>query len=461
MKYATILAATVAVGALCGVTAPAQAKAVKKKPAAVSAEAAEVKELRAEVAELKARLDARDAAAANAPAPVAVAPSVPPATTAAINSAATQATSAQASADKAQATADKAQAAADKATTDVGALDKVLGWAKDTKISGRMYFNASNITREVNGVKTGSDNGSGFSIKRFYVGIDHKFSNTLSGNITTDVSSISGVGQALYIKKAYLDINLDKAFDIKLGATDMPWIPYVEGVYGYRHIEQTVADRTKYGTSSDWGIHVMGSLADGIISYQVSAVDGGGYRNPQFTQTIDLEGRVSLAYMGFNAAVGGYTGKLGKDVYGVTTNHTASRFNALLDYKGKMFQIGAEYFHASEWNQVTSATADSSDGYSFFGNVNFVPKWSAFARYDWVKPNNKQNNAFRDEYFNVGLQYSPAKIVDLALVYKRDRAANGAINTGNGVIGCSSSAAITCTGAGTYDEIGLFGQFRF
>lgn len=444
MKTLKVLLATSTALVMAGTATPTLARSkASSVEQSLAAQKAEINALKAQLQMLQQQVAAQSAAQQSAQ-------SQSQEAAAQATQAASTAAEAKAAAAQAQTAATSAQATAEKAKGDSSALAKAASWAADTKVSGRMYFNISSVSKKVDGAKTEQD--GGFSIKRFYLGVDHKFNDMFSGDITTDVSSVSGVGQTLYIKKAFLQAKIDPALVIRLGATDMPWIPYAEGVYGYRHIEQTLTDRTKFGTSSDWGVHVMGDLANGLISYQVSAVDGGGYRNPQFTKTIDLEGRVSLKYKGIEAAVGGYTGKLGKDT-GATTYHTADRFNALLAYKTKMFTVGGEYFTASNWSQVTSATSDKSDGFSLFGNVNFAPKWSAFGRYDWVKPKKDTNNGLKDEYLNVGIQYSPAKIVDLALVYKHDKAKNGTISTGNGTIGGAIS--------GTYDEIGLFGQFRF
>lgn len=339
---------------------------------------------------------------------------------------------------------------------------KSASWVNETKISGRMYFNFSNISQKNNGVVVpGTDNTTNFDLKRFYLGVDHKFDSVFSANLTTDVTWSSGVGASLYIKKAYLQAKLDDALVLKLGATDTPWIPFVEGLYGYRHIENTVSDRTKYGTSSDWGIHASGKFADGKIEYAAAVLNGGGYRNPpgvggtNRTRSLDLEGRVNVNIADFVVGVGGYTGKLGKDkTPGVDVNR-ATRFNAVAAYKGKMFTAGLEYFAAKNWTQSNPLLADvKAEGFSAFGSVKFMEKWSAFGRYDWVKTNKTINT--RDEYFNVGIQYSPAKIVDLALVYKRDVAENGTVGTSNGTIGAAGVGS-----RGTYDEIGLFGQFRF
>jgi len=372
----------------------------------------------------------------------------------------------------ANAKADKALAAATDAKATVAKTDKKVGlmaWAADTKISGRMYFNISSITAD-NLAGTQVEKDGGFQIKRFYVGIDHKFNDVFAGNITVDVDNVAGtagnlVGKGLYVKKAFLQAKLSKALDIRLGSDDMPWIPYVEGIYGYRHIEKTIADVNGIGTSADWGVHARGELAGGLINYQVSAINGGGYRNNTLTQHVDLEGRVNLVYKGFNAAIGGYTGKLGKDQLSVgnVTAHTAQRFDALLAYKGKAgnvgYSIGAEYLYAKNWRRTglipaaTTTADDSTEGYSFFASVSPMPKWSVFGRYDYYKPSKDLNPAQHANLYNVGIQFEPVKIVDLALVYKHDDAALdpiAGIPTGN--LG---------TGQRKRDEIGLYGQLRF
>lgn len=334
-------------------------------------------------------------------------------------------------------------------------------WWESTKISGRMYFDTSYITHKSDGAKTGLiDNGYGFDIKRFYVGVDHKFDDVFSANITTDFQYSSATGSTvLYIKKAYLQAHLSDMLDIRLGATDLPWVPFAESLYGNRYIENTLIDRTKFGTSSDWGVHASGKFADGLLNYAVAVINGSGYKspsgagNPKHFKTVDIEGRVNLNYEGFVVGVGGYTGKLGKDIQDAVTYHRAKRVDAIAAYKTEQFRVGVEYFKAWNWQTVTSPTSESSWGYGPFASFNFNPQWSVFGRWDHVKPNDSTNPSLKDNYFNAGITYSPTKIVDLSLVYKRDKADNGYISTSNGTIGGVTD--------GAYDEFGLFGRLRW
>jgi phosphate-selective porin O/P len=337
------------------------------------------------------------------------------------------------------------------------AKSDVPGWVKSTTISGKAYANVSMIDHESDGVNQ-ADNGTQTELKRFYLGVDHKFDNTFSANLTTDFRyNTNGTSKdtLIYVKKAYVQATLAPALYVRVGSADLPWVPFVEGIYGYRFVENELVDRTKFGTSADWGVHIGGAFAGGLVSYAASAVNGAGYKTlSRSSNTVDFEGRVSLnPVKNVTLAVGGYTGKLGKSSDVVTTQHRATRWNALAAYTDSRIRAGVEYFQAKNWNTVTTVASDSSSGWSAFGSFAFTPKLSAFGRYDWVKPSEDLKPALKDNYFNVGVDFKPIKAIDLAVVYKRDKVANGFLSTSNGTIGGLN--------AGTYDEIGLFTQVAF
>jgi hypothetical protein len=335
--------------------------------------------------------------------------------------------------------------------------DKPL-WYSDTKIGGKAYFNFSNINQKSNG-DTVNQSGTQTELKRFYLSVDHKFDDMFSANLTTDFRyGANGLTKdvAIYVKKAYFQAKFSDAAVLRVGAADLPWVPFAENVYGFRHIENTLIDRLKYGTSSDWGIHLGGDLVGGKVSYAVSAINGQGYKTlSRSNKAIDLEARLSAKPVDFiTLAVGGYTGKLGKDVAGVDdVHHNATRVNALAAYTGKRATLGVEYFSAKNWKNVGTAATDKSTGWSAFASFKATDKIVIFGRYDWTNPDKISNGPLSERYFNFGAQYSPVKNVDLALVYKRDKARNGLVSTSNGTIGGSDE--------GTYDEIGMFGQLKF
>jgi hypothetical protein len=393
---------------LLGSTAIGTTPALAQQTASPAATSSEIEHLQSEVAALQARLDALEAA--------------PP--------------------------ADAPASAPTPAPSDTAS----------TKIGGKAYFNISNIDQQSDGADS-SQNGLQTDVKRFYLTVDHRFSDIFSANLTTDFRyGSNGLSRdtTVYVKKAYLQAKIAPELIVRVGAADLPWAPFVENIYGYRFVENTLIDRTKYGASADWGVHVGGSLAHGLVDYAVSAVNGAGYKTlARSSDTIDLEGRLSVQPLKHVVlAVGGYSGKLGKSSAGAPdTDHRATRFDALAAYTGPRVRAGIEYFNAHDWKNVTSAAHDRSSGWSAFGSFAFTPKLAVFGRYDWVDPDRVSTPRLKERYFNLGLDYQVVKDVDLALVYKRDRADHGFVPTSNGTIGGADR--------GAYDEIGIWSQIKF
>jgi hypothetical protein len=328
---------------------------------------------------------------------------------------------------------------------------------ESTVVSGKVFADFSNIDATNDGVDQ-PINGTGVDVKRFYIGVTHTFDDVWSANATTDFNYVGSDGETnLFIKKAYLQAKLNDALIGRLGSADMPWIPSAEDVYGFRFVEPTIIDRLKFGTSADWGVHGLGKVADGIFSYGVSVVNGGGYKNPTRSKSMDVEARVSFVPItGLTIMAGGYTGKLGKDIEATTTPalHTADRLDALVSYVGGALRAGAEYFQAKNWNNVTTADSDKADGYSAWASWNFTPGWGVFGRGDSAKTSHDINPDLKDEYYNAGVVAHPRKNVDLALVYKHEKVTGGGfVNSANGNLGGLQE--------GKYDEVGVWGQIVF
>jgi hypothetical protein len=457
MKMYHRFAAGAALGAIVAAgAAPADAKARTHAAArkhVVDPRDAKIDALEAKVDALTQRLNAQETAAQ--------------ATAQQAQTAQTAAVAAQAQAATALTQSQAAQVQAAQVQKTVPPLEKAIktGWFANTTISGKAFVNVSNIhqtSTDLAGVTTdNAQNGTQTELKRFYVGVDHKFSDVFSANITTDFRyNANGTSKdvLIYVKKAYVQAKLSPALFVRVGSADLPWVPFVEGIYGYRFVENTLIDRTKFGTSADWGVHAGGTFGNGLVSYAVSAINGAGYKTlSRSSDSIDLEGRVSVnPIKSITLAAGGYTGKLGKSAAslpGSATPHTASRFNALAAYTDKRIRAGIEYFAANEWNNVNTVASDKSNGWSAFGSFALTPKILAFGRYDWLKPSRTINPALKDHYFNAGLDYKPLPPLDFALVYKRERTNHGLLATSNGTIGGPDH--------GDYDEIGIFGQVAF
>src|SRR4051794_14192412 len=157
--------------------------------------------------------------------------------------------------------------------------------------------------------------GNGFDIKRLYLIVDHKFNDVWAADLTTDaqfstastttVTTPTGTATALtnqntsggatevMIKRLYLEGAFNKLLVLRVGSYNMPWTALVEGAYGYRYIEKVATDRLGFANTADWGIHASGVYGANLVNYQLSVINGGGYKNPSRSKNVDVEGRLA------------------------------------------------------------------------------------------------------------------------------------------------------------------------
>ena len=330
------------------------------------------------------------------------------------------------------------------------ALEKLVN---NTKLSGRMYFDFTSIDDKDSDTGKTDKSGVGLDVKRFYLGVDHKFNDIWSASLTTDFNYSSSAGQtSLFVKKAYVEGKFDQAAVLRVGSTDMPWVPFAEKYYGFRYIENTLTDRLKYGNSSDWGLHLGGDIgASKSLNYAVSVVNGRGYKNPGRSKGVDVEARVGFVpFDNMVVAVGGYSGHRGQETENINAPNTAQRGDFMVAYASDAFRLGAEYFTAKNWNNVLTMATDKADGYSLWGSVAVADGVNLFARYDNAKLSKTLDRANKDVYYNAGVEFQVTKGFKLAGVWKHGKV-DKSVDT---------PAPPHVRNVKT-NEIGVFGEVRF
>jgi len=301
-------------------------------------------------------------------------------------------------------------------------------WAdEETKIGAKIFTDFTSIDAKSDGTRTAAS-GLGVDVKRAYVSIGHKFDDVWSANVTTDFQYVSNDSVTqVYIKKLYVQARLSDALVLRAGSADLPWVPFIEDLNGFRYLEQEILDRLKFGTSTDWGLNVSGKTA-GMFNYSVALVNGGGYKNPTRTKTMDVEGRAAITPLdGLTVAAGIYSGKRGqKTDGGPATPNTANRVTGVVAYVKTGLRLGVEYFTAKNWNNITGASIDDkADGFSAWGSYDFNSMWGVFARADSAKLSKDVNPGREDKYFNVGVVSHPRNNIAVALAYKNDKVSGG------------------------------------
>ena len=303
----------------------------------------------------------------------------------------------------------------------LASLEKLVN---NTTLSGRMYFDFTSIDDKNSDTGKTDKSGIGLDVKRFYLGVDHKFDDIWSASLTTDFNYSSSDGQtSLFVKKAYVEGKFDQAAVLRVGSSDMPWVPFAEKYYGFRYVENTLTDRLKYGNSADWGLHLGGDIgASKSLNYAVSVVNGRGYKNPGRSKGVDVEGRIGFVpFDNMVVAVGGYRGHRGQETENINAPNTAQRGDFMVAYASDAFRLGAEYFTARNWNNVLTMATDKADGYSLWGSVAVADNVNLFARYDSAKLSKSLDRDAKDTYYNAGVEYQVTKGFKLAGVWKHGK----------------------------------------
>jgi len=304
--------------------------------------------------------------------------------------------------------------------------------------------------------KKSNDSGVGVDVKRTYFTFTHQFDSTWSAQFQSDIGDQGARRYDVFVKKAFIQAQLNPLATFRLGAADTPWVPYVEGLYGLRYVEQVITDRLSFGTSAEWGFHVLGGSP--LVSYYVTVGNGRGYSNPTRSKSVDFEGRLAVTPVeGLALAVGGYTGKRGLDTDQVPALHTATRSDALIAYGNSFFKIGGEYFQSDNWNNVTTVAKDKADGFSGWAQVNLNPTWSIFGRYDTAKPSKDLKPNLKETYYNAGLQWTINKAFAASLVYKYDEVKGGTFSTGD----AGTTGSVNANSKGKFQEIGVYTVYNF
>lgn len=300
------------------------------------------------------------------------------------------------------------------------AADTPIG---DTTVGGKLFVNATHLNAYKNGQRTDVSR-NGIDLKRFYIDIDHRFSEIWSTHLTTDVNWVRDQSPTdVWAKHAYLQGAFSQAFTLRLGVADMPWDGFVNHWSGYRYVDKELVNRLKYDDSVDWGVHVLGSIGEqGRVQYATSVVSGSSFQRPRTGGSANVAARVAWQPTDETVlAVAGYNGKRALDGGDHLTRHTARRWNALAAWANQHWRLGAQYFRATNWNQVRSLRGDRASGWSAWASVQMTPKWALFVRHDQADTSEQLDSSQHDRYENFGVEWSVINHLQIAAVYKHER----------------------------------------
>lgn len=288
--------------------------------------------------------------------------------------------------------------------------------APATRVSTQIFVNASQLDRD--GV-TRDDEGLAVDLKRAFINVDHRFNERWSMQVTTDLQWLrNSQASDLWLRHAYLQRSFGKGSWLRLGNAPLPWIQQESAREGFRYVDAGLIARTRMGSTADYGAH--GQYSRGDLVYAASVVTGGGYQKPRLGRRADVEARVGwMPAKGVELAAGGYRGTRAQDAGNRPREHTAQRWNAMASWVGERGRVGAQYFHAQDWNRITRPGSDDQRGWSAWASYRLTPAYALFARHEQTRMSLDIDPRTRERYDQLGVEWKPNGHLRLAMVGKR------------------------------------------
>lgn len=285
--------------------------------------------------------------------------------------------------------------------------------ASRTKVSGLVFLNASHQDLERGGDNLNVD------LKRFWINVDHQFNQDWSVHLTTDIQWQRYQDPTdLFVRHLYVQRRIGDSHRLRLGNAPDTWILPLAQLNGYRYLDPGLIPMAGHGAPADWGVHLDGGV--GPVTYAVSAVTGAGFQKPRTGDSPDYQARVSWEVAdGLQLHLGGYRGTRALDKGDRPHMHTAERWNGAVTWISGPWRLGAEYFHADNWNRINQPVADSASGTSVWGSYRINQRYAVFARHDTLK--NSRDIAPQNErdYYNVALEWRHSNKLRLSAAYKQ------------------------------------------
>lgn len=263
----------------------------------------------------------------------------------------------------------------------------------------------------------GADSFNEFAINRAYLTALGQLSEEFMARVTTDVGYVKGSDDTklrVYLKYAYLEWkDALPGVKLRIGAAGTGLVGLHDKFMGRRWIEKSYTDRVKLLSSSDYGIHALGKHMDGMLSYQVSIMNGEGYGKVETDKAKAIQTRVTVDPLaggssGMKLPISGF---VSYDVGAEDTNMVAA---GVLGFGFDYGKAWAEYVMAKEGDL-------SASGFM----VTLVPEFgdvaSGYLRFDSLDPNSDvEDDEVTKLYAGVTRDFH--KKLSAGLIYERETA---------------------------------------
>ena len=246
-------------------------------------------------------------------------------------------------------------------------------WYENVKVSGYGFGDAYGL---IDHHDAKVENQTGFWIRRAYLTVDSKVSDTWSARLRFEVNSPGDFTTSgpldPYVKDAYLAWK-DGGRELYLGISPTPSFDFIEGFWGYRHIEKTPLDLYRMAGSRDFGVAYKGTAHDGKVFYHAMLGNGSGVNSET------NEGKKGMFSLGFNLT-DALTAQLYADYEDRPNSGNRTTYQGFLAWNGERSHYGLLY--AWQNREVQGGPDKPVSVASIFGAWDLTEKSTLVARYD-------------------------------------------------------------------------------
>lgn len=280
-----------------------------------------------------------------------------------------------------------------------------------------------------------------FNFRRIYLGYDYQFSPNVSSQFllahestseanTSNPDVLTDNNRGVYIKAMNIRFkNVIPRATIVAGQQATPtFATLVDGVWGYRSVEKSIADQRGISSSTDLGVGIFGKIGKNEnVGYDVMLGNNNGAKleNNNFKK---LYTSLYAYFLDKKLVIQGNY-EVGRAARSPVIKNM-STIKAFAAYKSSATTVGVEAFRQLQTNNATyvagtdTAFSDAAaSGISFFITQQITKdKLNFFARFDVYNPDAKFNannkyigsyNSNKETFATIGLDFVPYKNVHL------------------------------------------------
>ena len=152
--------------------------------------------------------------------------------------------------------------------------------AEETRVTiGATFYTNYSISME-----DADEDRNAFEVSRAYFTANMDLEDDWSARLTLETRRNDAAGDSeleVYYKYAYAEYGGFADASITGGQIKTPWVPFDEGLWGYRMEGEVFTAREGYLSSADLGISFRRDLFENYGEYHVAILNGEGTRNPE------------------------------------------------------------------------------------------------------------------------------------------------------------------------------------